>query len=136
MTRAITILLHLLYWIQGVVRANDVIQPNIIWANMGQLATINCKHTKDAFHNQMYWFRQHQGESMKLIAYTATFNKQPEFGEGFDENKFTANKTVAESGSLTVNNLGSTDSAVYFCAVSKHSVRNSERGCTKTAQAN
>ncbi len=37
--------------------------------------------------------------------------------------KIPAIKTVAESGSLTVNNVESDDSAVYFCSVSKHTVQ-------------
>ncbi|KAL7872935.1 hypothetical protein AOLI_G00120060 [Acnodon oligacanthus] len=116
MNGIIIILLQSLCWIKGVVRADDVIQSDIIWAQMGQSATIDCRHTKGATYNEMYWYIQHQGESMKLIVITATYIQQPQFGEGVDENKFSAKKTVAENGSLTVTDLDSADSAVYYCA--------------------
>ncbi|KAL7872925.1 hypothetical protein AOLI_G00119960 [Acnodon oligacanthus] len=75
------IIIQSLYWIQGIARADDVIQPKMIWAQMGQSATITCEHTKGTVYTQMYWFRQVQGESMKLIVFTASYTKKPEFGE-------------------------------------------------------
>ncbi len=56
---------------------------------------------------------------MKLIAFTRTTGN-PDFGE-FSDDKYSAEKTVAERGSFTVKKLQHDDSAVYFCAVSKHS---------------
>ena len=111
---------------------SDVIQPSIIWARMGQPATINCKHTKGATYTEMYWYFQRQGESMKFIVFTVSYGLKPEFGEGFDDKKCLANKTVPESGSLTVTDLDSTDSAVYFCSVREHSAITTGGGCTKT----
>ncbi|KAK1793206.1 hypothetical protein P4O66_011609 [Electrophorus voltai] len=119
-------------WITGV-RMTDVLQPNIVWTEMGTSATINCSHTKDAAYNQMYWYHQHQGETMKLIVFTASYNTKPEFGNEFNEQKFSTNKTVPESGSITVKNLDSTDSAVYFCMVKQHCVIALEKRCTKTS---
>ncbi len=69
----------------------------------------------------MYWYRQHPGQTMTLIVLTSTYDK-PDYGVS-DENKFPVIKTVPESGSLTVNNVNSDDSAVYFCSVSKHTVQ-------------
>ncbi|KAK3562639.1 hypothetical protein QTP86_003379 [Hemibagrus guttatus] len=99
----------------GVAGENDVFQPNILWAEMGQSVTINCSHTKDVNHNQMYWYRQYHGESMELIVYTTSYGTV-DFGK-FNQNKFSANKTVPESGSFTVSDVDYKDSAVYFCAV-------------------
>ncbi len=56
---------------------------------------------------------------MRLIAFISTSNK-PDFGE-FSDDKYSAEKTVAERGSFTVKKLQPDDSAVYFCAVSEHS---------------
>ncbi len=58
---------------------------------------------------------------MTLIVFTSTFDK-PDYGDS-DQNKFPVIKTVPESGSLTVNNVDSDDSAIYFCSVSKHTVQ-------------
>ncbi|ROJ19162.1 hypothetical protein DPX16_14429 [Anabarilius grahami] len=61
----------------------------------------------------MYWYRQRQGQTMTLIVFTSSLSK-PDYGDS-DSNKFSANKTVPERGYLTVNNVESDDSAVYFC---------------------
>ncbi|KAF4084290.1 hypothetical protein AMELA_G00127110 [Ameiurus melas] len=119
-----------LYWIQGVAGADDVSQPSILWAKFGQSATINCSHTKGTAYNRMYWFRQHHGENMELIVYTGAYIT-PDFGK-FSQSKFSTIKTVAESGSFTVKDVDYNDSAVYFCAVSEHSVITTEQSCTKT----
>ncbi|KAI4873874.1 hypothetical protein NFI96_020428, partial [Prochilodus magdalenae] len=121
MIKTTVILLLSLYCIQGGARANDVLQPHAIFAETGQTATFNCKQTKGSTYREMYWYRQRQGESMKFIVFTVNYGLKPEFGEGFDEKKVSANKTVPESGSLTVNDLDSTDSAMYFCSVREHS---------------
>ncbi|KAF5891685.1 Immunoglobulin iota chain [Clarias magur] len=110
--------------------ASDVIQPKTVWAEVGESATINCSHTKGVDYKQMYWFRQHQGESLELIVFATSYGS-PDFGK-FDPNKFSANKPNPESGSFTVNDVDYSDSAVYFCAVSKHSVITTGRRCTKT----
>uniref|UniRef100_A0AAZ1XUD6 Immunoglobulin V-set domain-containing protein n=1 Tax=Oreochromis aureus TaxID=47969 RepID=A0AAZ1XUD6_OREAU len=83
-------------------------------------------------HNQMYWYIQRPGETMRLIVYTA-LGGVPDYG-GAPENKYSATKAKAENGALTVNDLQQNDTAVYFCAVSKHSDVRSRRSCTKTAQ--
>ncbi len=61
----------------------------------------------------MHWFRQKQEDLIKLIAFT-TINQNPDFGE-FSEDKYSAEKTVAERGSFTVKKLQPDDSGVYFC---------------------
>uniref|UniRef100_A0A4W4EGN7 Immunoglobulin V-set domain-containing protein n=1 Tax=Electrophorus electricus TaxID=8005 RepID=A0A4W4EGN7_ELEEL len=83
----------------GVAGANDVNQPDVLWSELGKSATINCSHTKGATYYQMYWYRQHQGETMKLIVFTSSYSKKPEFGNEFSESKFLANKTVPDRNS-------------------------------------
>lgn len=78
----------------------------------------------------MYWFRQKQGETMQLIAFIMTDNK-PDLGD-FSDEKYSASKTVAESGTFTVKKLEPDDSGVYFCAVSEHSDTELLSCCTKT----
>ncbi|KAF1374491.1 hypothetical protein PFLUV_G00229650 [Perca fluviatilis] len=80
---------------------------------------MNCSHNKDISHNQMYWYRQRPGETMTLVVYTAV-GGQPDYG-GAPQTKYSAIKENSESGALTVKDLQLEDSAVYFCAVSKHS---------------
>uniref|UniRef100_A0A8D3E298 Ig-like domain-containing protein n=1 Tax=Scophthalmus maximus TaxID=52904 RepID=A0A8D3E298_SCOMX len=97
----------------------DVTQTPLLWKDKGQSATMNCSHTKDASYFQMYWFRQLPGEAMKQIVYTST-SPPHQYESGFSEDKYPAQKSDAQSGSLTVEKLQPGDSGVYFCAVSKH----------------
>ncbi|KAI5102598.1 hypothetical protein C0J45_7950, partial [Silurus meridionalis] len=92
--------------------------PSVAWHLKGESAEIKCSHNKDFNYNQMYWYIQRQGESMELIVYTTASSK--EFGS-VDKNKFSTVKEIAQNGSLTVKNLDTGDSAVYFCAVKEHS---------------
>ncbi len=92
---------------------------------------MNCSHSKGADYIYMYWFRQLQGETMRLIAFISTSNN-PDFGE-FSDKKYSAEKTVANRGSFTVKKLQPDDSAVYFCAVSEHSDTDWLCCCTKTS---
>ncbi|KAK2843657.1 hypothetical protein Q7C36_011872 [Tachysurus vachellii] len=118
----VIISLHfLLYWTSVLAEDNGVTQiPSVAWHLQGESAEMKCSHNKDAGYYQMYWFRQRQGQSMELIVYITTSN-QTDFGS-VDRNKFSAIKKIPANGSLTVKDLDTEDSAVYFCAVGKHSV--------------
>ncbi|KAL6477483.1 hypothetical protein MHYP_G00133180 [Metynnis hypsauchen] len=108
-----------LQWTPGFAGDSGVTQsPRLLWVEKGNSAKMNCSHNKDASYFQMYWFRQQQGKPMELIVFTTTSTK--DFGS-FDQKKFSAIKDKAESGSFTVKNVESDDSALYFCAVSQHS---------------
>ncbi|KAL7862339.1 hypothetical protein SRHO_G00137800 [Serrasalmus rhombeus] len=108
-----------LQWTPGFAGDSGVTQsPTVLWVEKGNSAEMNCSHNKDASYSQMYWFRQQQGKPMELIVFTTTSTK--DFGS-FDQNKFSAIKEKPESGSFTVMNVESDDSALYFCAVSEHS---------------
>ncbi|KAM3595543.1 uncharacterized protein V6R79_024831 [Siganus canaliculatus] len=116
----------------GLVDGSDVNQPELLWEEQGTEATISCNHTKGAGYYQMYWYRQLPGETMKQIVFTMT-NSKPDFEADFrDEDKFSATKPDAQSGTFTVKNLLPEDNGVYFCAVSEHSDEDDSGSCTKT----
>uniref|UniRef100_A0A665W5E0 Ig-like domain-containing protein n=1 Tax=Echeneis naucrates TaxID=173247 RepID=A0A665W5E0_ECHNA len=87
---------------------------------LGVCATIECNQKKGVNYAQMYWYRQLPGETMKLVVFTRIGNEKHDFG-GFNEEKFSATKPNAESGTFTVKNLEPEDTGWYFCAVSVHS---------------
>uniref|UniRef100_A0A671XFF3 Ig-like domain-containing protein n=1 Tax=Sparus aurata TaxID=8175 RepID=A0A671XFF3_SPAAU len=99
---------------------SDVTQTPLLWVMEGQSATMNCSHTKDHSHDQMYWYRQLPEEGMKQIVFTTAYIDH-QYESGFSADKFPATKKDALTGSLTVERLLFNDSGVYFCAVSKHS---------------
>jgi len=102
------------------VHCQDVTQdPTVSWSYESKSAAMNCSHNKDISHSQMYWYRQRPGETMTLIVFTA-LGGQPDYG-GSSQSKYSAIKDNAQSGALTVKDLQSDDSGVYFCAVGKHS---------------
>uniref|UniRef100_A0A4W6CMQ5 Ig-like domain-containing protein n=1 Tax=Lates calcarifer TaxID=8187 RepID=A0A4W6CMQ5_LATCA len=98
----------------------DVTQTPILWRKQGDDATIHCNHTKSVDYNQMYWYRQLPGETMKLIVFTTTVKPNHDFGD-FSKDKFSATKPDVETGTFTVKNLVPEDKGLYFCAVSEHS---------------
>ncbi|MEQ2238209.1 hypothetical protein ILYODFUR_030903 [Ilyodon furcidens] len=109
-----------LFCLGGITDGSDVTQTPLLWTNESQSATMNCSHTKDDNHNQMYWYQQLPGQNMKLIVFTTTYSAH-QYEKGFSEEKFPAEKNNAQTGSLTVKKLQPEDSGVYFCAVSQHS---------------
>uniref|UniRef100_A0A8C1T1C9 Ig-like domain-containing protein n=1 Tax=Cyprinus carpio TaxID=7962 RepID=A0A8C1T1C9_CYPCA len=83
--------------------------PDII-KKQGESAEIRCLHSVTSY-NQISWYRQGQG--FTLMGYlVATSN--------FSEKEFTDKIIMSGNGNsnglLTIKNLASSDSAVYFCA--------------------
>ena len=105
----------------GLIDGSDVTQNPIMWKDQGESATMSCNHTKGGTYNQMYWYRQLPGETMKLIVFTTTVKTDHDFEPDFRKERFSATKLDAASGTFTVKNLVSGDKGLYFCAVSEHS---------------
>lgn len=120
-----------LHWLPGVIADNDVSQAAVLVQRQGEDATIECSHTKGASYYQMYWFRQLPGKTMERVVFTTTASKKHDFGT-FDQSKYSATKTVAESGTFSVKKLEPQDQGVYFCAVSEHSAVVQPQVCSKT----
>ncbi|KAG7510061.1 immunoglobulin iota chain-like [Solea senegalensis] len=121
-----------LLWTKGLTDGSDVTQTSILWKDMGDNATIHCKHTKGINYYQMYWYRQLPGEMMKQIVFTTTTTTEHKYESGFSKDKFPAQKSDANTGSLTVEKLQPEDSGLYFCSVSQHSDAGDSGSCTKT----
>lgn len=125
--------LLILLWIKEKGKTNGAVvtQTDFLWKNEGEDATMNCSHTKDITYDQMYWYRQLPGETMRLIVFTRNRIDNHDFGD-FKEEKFSATKPNPESGTFTVKHVTAADKALYFCAVSQHSESVKDKTSTKT----
>ncbi|KAI4898447.1 hypothetical protein NFI96_000503 [Prochilodus magdalenae] len=121
MISVVTILAFSLQWTPGFAEDSGVTQsPGVLWVEKGNSADMNCSQKKGPTYRYMHWFRQLPGKPMEHIVYI-TPSREPNFGT-FSKEKFSATKKSPGTGSFTVKNVESEDSALYFCAVSEHCV--------------
>ncbi|KAJ8340906.1 hypothetical protein SKAU_G00331970 [Synaphobranchus kaupii] len=78
----------------------------------GDPAQMNCSHNLGAGYYQMYWYKQNPPEGIRLIVFT-TPDTSREFGK-FSKDRYVAEKTVAERGSLTVKKLEAEDGGLVL----------------------
>uniref|UniRef100_A0A3Q0T448 Ig-like domain-containing protein n=1 Tax=Amphilophus citrinellus TaxID=61819 RepID=A0A3Q0T448_AMPCI len=83
-----------LIWTQSVTQT-----PSLL-LNSGHYAQMDCRHNLHGSYYHMYWFQQLPGQGLRLIVHMLPY-KPPDFGN-FSQDKYSASKTVSESGSFTV----------------------------------
>ncbi|CAL9689554.1 unnamed protein product [Knipowitschia caucasica] len=82
----------------------------------GHTHTLICNFTTSGFtSNDLFWYRQKDGDSPKYMMRRSTYDKGQNSPE-FDESKFGA-ELVGNSVSLKMEAVDVTDSAVYYCAL-------------------
>uniref|UniRef100_A0A4W4E5B3 Ig-like domain-containing protein n=1 Tax=Electrophorus electricus TaxID=8005 RepID=A0A4W4E5B3_ELEEL len=83
-------------------------------------ANIQCSHD-DSTLFRMLWYRQERNSTnLILISYSSSSTGEPSYETGFTE-RFKLTRQNNLSGNLTISGLRLSDSAVYYCAASKHS---------------
>lgn len=93
--------------------------------------TIQCSHN-DASLLLMLWYQQKSDSTdFSLITY-AYGTGQPTNEEAFKD-RFILSKENAQKGTLTISKVLQSDSAVYYCAASKHSAAHLYTSLTKTS---
>uniref|UniRef100_A0A8C5PR67 Ig-like domain-containing protein n=1 Tax=Leptobrachium leishanense TaxID=445787 RepID=A0A8C5PR67_9ANUR len=95
-------------------------QSNLLVIPAGNFVTLNCTYD-DSGYIPMFWYRQRPGEGLMLMIHSTGPNEKDEMEEGFDAWEWSRTKVLEST--LKLQKPQPEDSAVYFCAVSKHSHR-------------
>ncbi|KAG9329913.1 hypothetical protein JZ751_028604, partial [Albula glossodonta] len=114
-------------------RSADVSQtPLELTTNPGGLLNISCSHNDNNLDTRN-WYRQRPGKGLELIAYILR-KSEAEFEGDFKKRKmrFDIQKPSSLIGSFIMKDLTVEDSAVYFCAASKHSDTTLPNACSKS----
>uniref|UniRef100_A0A3P9K0D9 Ig-like domain-containing protein n=1 Tax=Oryzias latipes TaxID=8090 RepID=A0A3P9K0D9_ORYLA len=82
----------------------------------GQEAKIYCSHSESNY-DQILWYKQSEGQ-MLLLGYVYFRDTHPEAGLGV---KLGGGASKDQNCTLTVEDVNSSSSAVYFCAARSHS---------------
>ncbi|KAL7872940.1 hypothetical protein AOLI_G00120110 [Acnodon oligacanthus] len=94
-------------------------QPSDLIVKPADDVNISCSHNEED-KDVMLWYQQRRDPlALALISYnyaTAPPNHEPEFTDRFKHSRLDTLK-----GDLIISNLSISDSAVYFCAVRRHS---------------
>lgn len=103
--------------------------PSIL-ANEGENVTIQCSHD-DSNLQVMLWYQQNSHTVMALIGYSYGGTGKPNYEDEF-KGRFKLNRQETQKGNLTISKLLQSDSAMYYCAASKHSAIDFPTHITKT----
>uniref|UniRef100_A0A8D0BSW6 Ig-like domain-containing protein n=1 Tax=Salvator merianae TaxID=96440 RepID=A0A8D0BSW6_SALMN len=82
----------------------------------GQNAQLECRQTNN--HDSMFWYRQEADQSLQLL-YSFLYLEVRE--NSSISSRFTAERPQTAYSNLKISSVKQEDSAVYFCATSKHS---------------
>lgn len=114
-------------------RANcvKVQQISSLLAKERESITIQCSHG-DTSLLLMLWYQQ-KGDSRDFSLITSAYGTGQSSNEDGFKARFQLSKESTLKGNLTISNLLQSDSAVYYCGVSKHSAAHLYTCLTKTA---
>lgn len=102
----------------------DIIKPE----GESVVSGIKCSH-KITNHDRILWYKQDKHRTLKLLGFlNVNFVNLEDDAKG----KFNFDGLASEKSSLSISDLAVNDSAVYFCAASRHSAADSPHISTKT----
>lgn len=120
-----------LFFSTGASDTKSVLQtpPDIIKRNGESVASgIKCSH-KITNYDRILWYKQDEHRNLKLLGFlNVKFVNLEDDAKG----KFNFDGLGSEKSSLSISDLALNDSAVYFCAASRHSAADSPHVSTKT----
>lgn len=90
---------------------------------------ISCSHSITNY-DRILWYKQDTQKGLKLLGYLNVMHPYPEDDM---KGKINIDGDANRESSLSIFNLASGDSGVYFCAASRHSAADSPQLSTKTS---
>ncbi|XP_035266662.1 uncharacterized protein LOC118223784 [Anguilla anguilla] len=99
----------------------DVDQPYaLVRAQLGDNVTLPCFHAQD-FVSSASWFKQPLGKKPRIIAITMNPESGAIFSNEFKNSTRFSAKTKQGSFNLTVSRVEPSDSATYYCSITRYS---------------
>uniref|UniRef100_A0A8C1SWQ6 Ig-like domain-containing protein n=1 Tax=Cyprinus carpio TaxID=7962 RepID=A0A8C1SWQ6_CYPCA len=104
---------------------------NLIKSEKDLSAELVCEHNIPSY-TRIFWYKQTLSHDLTLLGYTWNKNSVPE--DNFNK-KIKLDGDGAKNGSLKILQLEASDSAMYYCAASFHSVMSSHATIQKALKA-
>uniref|UniRef100_A0A673LZA0 Ig-like domain-containing protein n=1 Tax=Sinocyclocheilus rhinocerous TaxID=307959 RepID=A0A673LZA0_9TELE len=124
--------MHFLFLFTGSVVNGSVNQsPSNLIKSERDTAELVCEHNIPSY-TMIFWYKQTLSRDLTLLGYTWNKNSIPE--DNFNK-KIKLDGDGTKNGSLKILQLEASDSAMYYCAASFHSVMSSHATIQKALKA-
>ncbi len=131
-TQLLINIMHFLFLFTGSVVNGSVNQsPSNLIKSEGDIAELVCEHSISSY-TMIFWYKQTLGHGFIFLGYTWEKNSVTE--DNFDK-KIQLDGDGTKNGSLKILQLEASDSAMYYCAASVHSVMSSRATIQKALKA-
>ncbi len=131
-TQLLINIMHFLFLFTGSVVNGSVNQsPSNLIKSERDTAELVCEHNISSY-DRIFWYKQTLGHDLTLLGYTWEKNSVTE--DNFDK-KIQLGGDGTKNGSLKILQLEASDSAMYYCAASVHSVMSSRATIQKALKA-
>ncbi|KPP57003.1 hypothetical protein Z043_125324, partial [Scleropages formosus] len=106
------------FFSKDVTQGDDVVQPHPVLAvRVGERVTLQCFCPNDDME-YTFWLKLNVGQIPLLIATSLKFSSDAMFYNNFNSTRFQV-KTGVGLNHLTISNIESSDSAMYYCGMRK-----------------
>uniref|UniRef100_A0A6I8NH75 Ig-like domain-containing protein n=1 Tax=Ornithorhynchus anatinus TaxID=9258 RepID=A0A6I8NH75_ORNAN len=96
--------------------AITLVQPVVsITRQARKIAKIPCEFSQKSI-TYIHWYHQQPGKALQRLLYYHLATSKQTMNAGFSSNKFYAYKSKDQSCTLEVQNLGTSDAGIYYCA--------------------
>lgn len=122
-------MLFVLFLPPGAPSAYQVLQsPRFAAPKPGESVTIHCSHNVSIFE-RILWYKREKHGALRYLGY---MNRSFPYPEGDVKDKMNFGGDGSKHATLNISTVSENDSAIYFCAASRHSTAESLSVNTKT----